>query len=431
MTMRIAVVYDYGAVAPAEIVDSLRGVAEPLFVLPHNDHTLRLRPILERLGECLWLEDGGPADVQRVCESRVDGAVTFSDAWLEFTAVTTAALGSAGHDMSTTRRLTDKLEQRRALGRAGVESIRFAEFSDAREWRSVVEQVGLPLVLKPRRGVASRDTYLVTDPQAGATLASSLRSDEARGGSFIAEEFLAGPDMGPFGDFVSVESAVYDGLPHHIAVTGKFPLAPPFRETGHFWPTVLGEEMSEQVIALTDASFRALGVRFGILHTEIKLCPDGPRVIEVNGRLGGRIQALSRVAGGPDLIAVAARIALGEEPQLPALSHEAVVFAAITPAPVDACTITSLPERQAVLALPGVEEYAQFARVGDYRAAGVSTTALDQAVGRVRDHEVLVETIARLRSHTQYGLEFEAGARVLAGRELVCGEQGTQITVPE
>ena len=44
----------------------------------------------------------------------------------------------------------------------------------------------------------------------------------------------------------------------------------------------------------------ALGVSTGCLHTEVKFTPDGPEIIEVNGRVGGGVpEMLERAAGSP------------------------------------------------------------------------------------------------------------------------------------
>lgn len=72
----------------------------------------------------------------------------------------------------------------------------------------------------------------MTDREAGRRLWARVCGD---GELFVLEEFLHGADSGPFGDYVSVESLVLDGIPHHFALTGKFPLAEPFREVGQFW----------------------------------------------------------------------------------------------------------------------------------------------------------------------------------------------------
>ena len=47
-------------------------------------------------------------------------------------------------------------------------------------------------------------------------------------------------------------------------------------------------------------------------HTEVKLTPDGPRVIEVNGRLGGGIPEMLFQASGESIMRLSMRIALGE-----------------------------------------------------------------------------------------------------------------------
>ena len=66
------------------------------------------------------------------------------------------------------------------------------------------------------------------------------------------------------------------------------------------------------MLDLATAALRALGVRTGGFHTEIKLTPDGPRVIEVNGRLGGGVPEMLLQASGESLMRLSMRVALGE-----------------------------------------------------------------------------------------------------------------------
>jgi carbamoylphosphate synthase large subunit len=68
----------------------------------------------------------------------------------------------------------------------------------------------------------------------------------------------------------------------HFAITGKYPLLPPFRERGDFWPAWLTDDERDREGPLTSEALRALGITTGVAHTEIKLTPDGPRIIEVN-----------------------------------------------------------------------------------------------------------------------------------------------------
>ena len=43
-------------------------------------------------------------------------------------------------------------------------------------------------------------------------------------------------------DYVSIETIIVAGRMTHLAITGRFPLAPPLRETGYFIPSTLGPE---------------------------------------------------------------------------------------------------------------------------------------------------------------------------------------------
>lgn len=127
------------------------------------------------------------------------------------------------------------------------------------------------------------------DREIGRKLICDLVGQAASTGpepALIVEEYLPGRDDQPLGDYVAVECAV-DGGVVALAVTGKLRLLPPFRETGQFWPARLPADEREEIIDLAVAALEALDVRTGLAHVEIKLTPAGPRVIEVNGRLGG------------------------------------------------------------------------------------------------------------------------------------------------
>ena len=57
--------------------------------------------------------------------------------------------------------------------------------------------------------------------------------------------------------------------------------------------------MRGPVLGMVADAIEALGIRTAVVHTEVKLTPEGPRLIEVNGRLGARppfiLQGISKV----------------------------------------------------------------------------------------------------------------------------------------
>ncbi|MFD0531315.1 acetyl-CoA carboxylase biotin carboxylase subunit family protein [Kitasatospora arboriphila] len=145
--------------------------------------------------------------------------------------------------------------------------------------------------MKPLYGGGSRDTHLVRDEETLARLA------ERHPAGMMVEEYLQGRPSLPYGDYVSVESLCAPDRITHVSVSGKFPMAPPFREQGQFWPSALPPQDVAAVADLTTRALRALGVDFGVTHTEVKLTARGPRIIEVNG-LARRARQRDQPPGG-------------------------------------------------------------------------------------------------------------------------------------
>jgi biotin carboxylase len=180
------------------------------------------------------------------------------------------------------------------------------------ELSAVEGEVGWPAVLKPRSAQGSRYTFLVRD---GAELENLLHALGPGRPSMVLEGYLADDPAradDPYAGYVSVESVVADGVVSHLALTGRFPPAGNFRETGFFIPAALDAESRTAVLDLATRAIHALGVRTGCLHTEIKFTPDGPRIIEVNGRVGGGVPEMLERAAGVSLLDLTLRVALGE-----------------------------------------------------------------------------------------------------------------------
>ena len=130
---------------------------------------------------------------------------------------------------------------------------------------------------------------------------------------YVVEEYV--PDDLPwdhwYANYFSVESVISAGRISHVAITGRFPIAGRSRGRQPIVPGLLDPGYTKPAFAMVDAAVAALGVTDSIIHTEIKLSADGPKLIEVNGRLGGRppfvLGSVSRV----NLFQVACDIAVG------------------------------------------------------------------------------------------------------------------------
>ncbi|MGH3758760.1 ATP-grasp domain-containing protein [Actinophytocola sp.] len=406
MNDTLLVLYDHGAASPGDIALGLRELGSVVFAVPDSDHVRELRPILARLGEVISLDDASTRQVSAV--------LTFSEPLLPAAAELAGALGLPFHSPATTRMLTDKVAQRDRLRARRVDHTRSAAIVSLDQWPAVRDHVRLPAVVKPLRGIGSRDTYLVPDDETALDVLPAVLG----AAPVVVEEFLRGKDCAPFGDYVSVESVCFPQGVRHLAITGKFPLVSPFRECGRFWPTTLSDEDSSAVLALTTGALRALEVRTGLTHTEIKLTDQGPRVIEVNGRLGGHTNLLAKQSCGVDLITLAGRLALGATSTDPLPSIDGVHFQVSTPAPVEPFRLNAVHGAADVRRVNGVTGYRSYHRPGNWFAGSVQTRYLDLLWGNAADHHTMIATVDEAMAKLSFDFEFAGGLRRMSATTL-------------
>lgn len=352
--------YDARAISLLEVFEASRDVCRILWVVGWSGYESSHRT-LSRFGDVVDVTGMSEAEaVRHVVRSEPDGVLVFNDAPIKFASAIAEDLGLRFHSRHTAQLLSDKLAQRAALGRAGLPVPDFA----AVQRNDIDFNVPFPAVLKPRSGAGSRDTFKVNSlDEVYDALAECTPTEE-----FILEEWLADRTSSQrlSSDVVSVESIVRDGDIEHVTVTGRFPFAPPFRETGSFLPSDLGAAERDDVCALASAALIALQVRHGIQHTEIKLTPEGPRIVEVNGRIGGGIRALVSRLGGPSMTLWAVQLALGLDiGPIPTFGSSRIAYFRFIVAPESATRLKSLSGVEGLRNLAGVDEFVQKLQPGD------------------------------------------------------------------
>jgi biotin carboxylase len=129
----------------------------------------------------------------------------------------------------------------------------------------------------------------------------------------LVEEYLTGPE-------ISVDAAVHSGRVLPMFVARKEVGYPPyFEETGHLVDAADPMLTDPVLRAVVQDAHTALGIADGMTHTELKLTPAGPKIIEVNARLGGdHIPYLGWRASGIDPGLAAAAVACGRPPPVAA-----------------------------------------------------------------------------------------------------------------
>ncbi len=228
-------------------------------------------------------------------------------------------------------------------------------------------EVTYPAVVKPRNASGSWHTFPVRDASELIAILAGLgdHDDEA----MIVEEYLpsvAGAERERFADYVSVETLGTGTGLRHVAVTGRLHPVAPFRETGFFVPSDLGPDQTDAVLETATDALSALGVRSGCVHTEIKLTPEGPRVIEVNGRPGGGIGDMVHIAADTDLLALYLQSALGQPIELDGpVRCDRIGYRLFYQPPVSARRVTAIGGLGAIGLLPGVDEVSIHIGPGD------------------------------------------------------------------
>jgi biotin carboxylase len=404
---RVLVVYDNGAATPLEIISGAEGICEVVFLYDSSRPGLGdVVEFIEELAECLDTKGMSLDDVADRCHDlRPAGIVTFSEYALRLSSELAVRLALPGHDLETLDRLIRKPAQRDCLARTGVDAVRYETARSSAEAGAAMDRIGFPVVLKPAIGTHSRDTFRIDDADSWKALEGTLVMRE----EFVVEELLIGSfdrTGAQWGDHVSVEYVSFEGEHQHIVTLGKFPLATPFRETGDFHPSTLDATTLTQVQALVARSLDALGVRYGVTHTEVKFTANGPKIIEVNGRLGGGTADLVRKAGGTDPIALAFQVAIGHRPAPRApMASAGVFFEMSVLSPQDRVRVTKVRGLDRVRAMPALDRVVAVARPGtvvDWRTGSVSQ--LCTVFGRVRSHDEL--QALRTDIHETFSCEF-------------------------
>ncbi|MBN9106680.1 MAG: hypothetical protein J0I14_16940 [Propionibacteriaceae bacterium] len=406
---RLGVLYDPSTVDLVPLVRAGSGSWRTVWLVDRErlpaDTSLRT---FERFGELVDITGRRPAGIGEELDAPLDGLLASNDADLRRGADLASALGIRFATPAQAFRLTDKPSQRAAFRAAGIPSpewVALAAGISVAEAVASAASLRFPVVLKPAQGSGSRYTRSVADPTA---LARALTEHgDALVEDLVLEERIPdgwGRDDRPWADVVSVESIRAAGRISHHGLTGRFALLPEFRETGNFVPAAVPPAQWPDLADLAEAAIRSLDPPDGAFHTEIKLSPDGPRVLEVNGRLGGGslVWGTEEVTGR-SLLHLAGRAALGlpigPSRGLDPEGFAGVAFGRYYQPPLGAQAVLEVAGLDAARALPGVEDVIVFRQPGSPVDPDGGFMAHVCAVrGRAADHQHLVELVARIDS---------------------------------
>lgn len=270
----------------------------------------------------------------------LDGIITFWEDCTVVTALVAERLGLRGNPLGAQRAAKDKLETCRALTAPVPFAVdvfepapatlvpAFAELRSAADLDSpAAHGISFPAVLRFRFGSSAVGTRVVrsrAEAVAEALRLEALVSDTARadalyggcgfrygnpGSRLMLAEFVDGTEH-------DVDLLLFDGELVDAWVTDNGETDVPYcAETCAVMPSRLSPSRQQQLISAAWQACRRLGLENGGVNVELKLSSVGPKVIEVNGRMGGfYIPEWVRLIWGYDLPAACFQIACGIRP---------------------------------------------------------------------------------------------------------------------
>jgi biotin carboxylase len=276
-----------------------------------------------------------------VAEQRtVVGVVTYDELLVTAAADIAERLGVRGLSTAGAENCRDKFRTRTALTAAGLPQPGFALVHDLAGAVDAAARIGFPVVAKPRGMGASVGVVRAERP---ADFAAAFAVTEAARHAgppvyedgILVEELVEGPE-------ISVDGAVSGGAYQPFCLARKQLGDPPyFEEIGHVVDAADPLRTDPELLRVLTEAHRALGVRDGVTHTEVRLTSRGPVIIEVNARLGGDlIPYLGRLATGVDPGRVAAEVAIGVRPDVePAVRRCAAIRFLYPP---EDCTVSDV-----------------------------------------------------------------------------------------
>lgn len=243
-----------------------------------------------------------------------DGVLTVCDYYIDAVAHVAGALGLPHAFSTTVASERRKHLVRLALQRAGLPNPAFEITTSWDAARLAAERIGYPLVIKPSDLASSAYVRLARSEEelrdafvALEQFSTNFRA-QRREPLWLLEEYMSG-------DEVSVEACTFDGETTIIGITDKSVSGfPYFIEDGHMFPARLEPQVVDDIHALVRQSLVAVGHDHGISHTEVKITPTGPRIVEINPRPPGNyiVELVNRVTG-IDLLAAFTDLALGRD----------------------------------------------------------------------------------------------------------------------
>lgn len=215
---------------------------------------------------------------------RIDAVVTNqTDLSVTTAAYVAEKMGLPGIGRACATRFTNKLMMREVAERCGGAAIAFRRAASPEAAAAAAETMRFPLVVKP---VSSQGSRGVTKVARGQELAAAVLEAQAHAasGEVLVEEYFEGREValdglsvrGEFQNLPLGDIELFDDGARLVARSGSY-------------PSDLDAALQRKVCALNERIVRAMGIPFGLTHSEFRVCEATGEVLllETAARGGG------------------------------------------------------------------------------------------------------------------------------------------------
>ncbi len=275
-----------------------------------------------------------------------DGVLTFWEDSVSVAARVAATLGLPGNPPEAVDAARSKVRTRELSASLGLPTPRAQRVRSLDELFAAAARIGFPAVVKPEFGASAMGCVRVDDMEELPNVYTLVRHvvDPGHdtifraGNDLLLEQYLDGVEF-------DVDLVMDHGRCVFSSVSQNWPTAEPsFQETGLHCPPDHDKRQVKKLVELTVKTAQAFGLLRGVLHIEGKCTSNGPRIVEVNARMGGtRIHEIVEAVWGVDLVEMQLRSSLDLPLDVKASRRpRAAAVNAIVHAP-DSGTLTAFP----------------------------------------------------------------------------------------
>lgn len=204
---------------------------------------------------------------------KIDRVIAMSEFDLDAAATIRESFRIPGHNIKTNALYRDKVVMKEYLCRRGIRVPIFKKVESEKEAKCFAQEYGLPVVMKPIMGAASKGVRIVRSIN---DFPSFDPKDE-----FEVEQYIEGSIYhidGIYRDRKSIYSKISRYINNCLSFRDGYPLGSVTEDC---------REKVKDINDFTDSILKALDFQTGAFHLEIIQADDGLVFLEIGGRVGG------------------------------------------------------------------------------------------------------------------------------------------------